>query len=52
MLPLELDLTAITAVITDLGNGAKTLVPAALAVSVALFAIPFMWKKAKKLLGS
>lgn len=47
-MPLAIDVTAITGALTDLGTAGGTIIAAAIAVAIALFGVPWLWKKAKK----
>lgn len=53
MLPLmEIDTTAITAAITELGTAGGTVIAAGIAVAVSFFGLPFLWRKAKSTVRS
>lgn len=52
MYPFAIDTSPITDAITDLGSAGGAVIAAGLVVAVALFGVPFLWKRAKKIVGS
>ena len=52
MMPLEIDTSAITGAITQVGTAGGVIIAAAIAVAIGFFGLPFLWRLAKKVISS
>lgn len=48
ILPLAIETKPITDALSDLSTAGAAVVAAAIAVAIALFGVPWLWRKAKK----